>query len=151
VAAPTGHLRLGCSLRRDYELMVVRFAPDIEVEFAPEFEALGLGGTFRGHDGMLKLIETFGEAWERWNLLPEIVLDLGDRVLLLGTLRLAATTSGLQLEPDYAELMTARGGLVAHDEFFFGWDEGLRAAGLHPDAIALPSRGEAGKAAGSAG
>ena len=38
--------------------------------------------------------------------------------------------------------MTVRDGLVVRDQGFFGWDKGLRAAGLDPDAIALPSRGK---------
>lgn len=49
--------------RLDLELMLVRYAPDVEYEFDFQFEALGIGGTFRGHEGTLELIETFGEAW----------------------------------------------------------------------------------------
>ena len=40
-----------------------------------------------------------------------------------------------------------RGVLVAHQQEFMAWDAGLRAAGLDPGAIALPSRAEAGQAA----
>jgi hypothetical protein len=133
--------------RRDYKLMLVRYAPDLEIEFAPGFETLGLGGTFRGHDGLLKMLEAFREAWERWELLPVLILDLGDRALALGTLRLPGTASGLEFEREFAELMAPRGGLVAREQYFFGWDKGLRAAGLDPDAIALPSRGKAGQPA----
>jgi hypothetical protein len=44
-------------------------------------------------------------------------------------------------------LVTLREGLAVRDVHFFTWEEGMRAAGLDPDAIALPSRG---KPAGSA-
>jgi hypothetical protein len=81
--------------RRDFELMLVRYAPDVELETEPAFEALGLGGTFRGHDGLLRVIQAFWEAWERWEFRPAIVLDLGDRVLALGTVRLPGTARGL--------------------------------------------------------
>ena len=124
--------------RRDYELMLVRYAPDVEVEFDPEFETLGLGGTYRGHEGRQRMMEAFGEAWERRELLPELIVDLGDRALVLGTFRLPGTASGLEFESEYAQLVTPRGGLVAHEQLFFGWDKGLRAAGLDPDAIAPP-------------
>jgi hypothetical protein len=70
---------------------------------------------------------------------PEFVLDLGDRGLYLGTFRLPGNISGLELEREWAQLATLRDGLVAHEQYFFGWDKGLRAAGLDPDAIALPS------------
>ncbi len=137
--------------RGDFELMLVRYAPDVEVEFAPDFEALGLGGTFRGHDGMVKVIGAFEDAWERRESLPALILDLGDRVLNLGFFRLPGSASGLEFEREFAQLSTPRGGLVARDQYFFGWDKGLRAAGLDPDAVALPSRAKAGQAASSAG
>jgi ketosteroid isomerase-like protein len=129
--------------------MLVRYAPDVEVEFASEFEALGLDGTFRGHDGFVKMIQAFGEAWERWDLHPVAVLDLGDQLLVLGAFRLPGNVSGLELAQDFAQLITPRGGLVAREQAFMSWDNGLRAAGLDPDAITLPSRGKAGQAASS--
>jgi ketosteroid isomerase-like protein len=137
--------------RRDFELILVRYAPDVELEFDPEFEALGLGGTFRGHAGFLKYFQAVDEAWERRERLPEFVLDLGDRVLRLARFRLPGNVSGLMLEREWAQLATLRGGLVAHEQYFFGWDKGLRAAGLDPDAIALPSGGKAEQAARSTG
>ena len=131
--------------RRDFELMLVRYAPDVELETEPAFEALGLGGTFRGHDGLLRAIQEFTEAWERWEFRPATVLDLGDRLLALGTVRLPGTASGLELERQIAQLMTRRGGLVAHEQDFLAWDTGLRAAGLDPDAVALPALGRTGQ------
>lgn len=55
--------------------MHVRDAPHVEIEHGPDFEALGVGGTFRGHDGQLKMVEALN-AWERWEMPPAIVLDL---------------------------------------------------------------------------
>lgn len=103
---------LDAASRRDYELMLVRYAPDVENEFDAEFKALGLGGTFRGHDGMLEMIRAFGEAWERWEIRPSAVLDLGDQVLVLSALQLPGNVSGLELEQEFAQLITLRGGLV---------------------------------------
>jgi ketosteroid isomerase-like protein len=137
--------------RRDFELMLVRYSSDVAVEFDPDFEALGMGGTFRGHDAFLKMIQGFaGDAWERWEMRPAMVLDMGDRVLVLGTFRMPGTASGLEFQPEWAQLLTSRGGLVVREQEFFGWDKGLRAAGLDPDAVALPSRGRSVQAATSA-
>jgi ketosteroid isomerase-like protein len=141
----------GAVNRRDFELLLVRYAHDVQVRFDPDLEALGLGGTFRGHDGLLKLIETFGEAWERWELLPAVVLDMGNRFVGLGRFRLPGTASGLELEREFAQVWTFRDGLVANEQEFLAWDKGLRAVGLDSNALALPSRGEAGQAASSAG
>jgi hypothetical protein len=38
--------------------------------------------------------------------------------------------------------MTARAGLVVRDQYFFGWDKGLQAAGLDPNDITLPFTGD---------
>jgi ketosteroid isomerase-like protein len=137
--------------RRDFDLLLVRYARDVQVRFDPDLEALGLGGTFRGHDGLLEIIETFGEAWERWELMPAMVLDMGDRFVGLGRFRLPGTASGLEFEREFAQVLTFRGGLVVHEQEFLAWDKGLRAAGLDSDAIPLPSRGKAGQATSSAG
>ena len=135
--------------RGDYELMLVRYGPDVAVEFPPDFESLGMGGTFRGHDGLLAMTRTFDEAWEGRALFPEFVIDLGDRVLTLGTFHLPGSESGLEFESEFAQLIRLRAGLVAHEREFLTWDAALRAAGLDPDAIALPRRGATGHAASS--
>jgi hypothetical protein len=127
--------------RRDFELLLVRYAPGVQIRFDPDLAPLGMGGTFRGHDGVLKIIETFGEAWERWVLLPAVVLDLGDRFVGLGRLHLPGTASGLEFEREFAQVWTFRRGLVVHEQQFLAWDKGLRAAGLDPEAIPLPSAG----------
>jgi hypothetical protein len=58
--------------------------------------------------------------------------------------------SGLKLEREFASLFTRRGAAITRQQDFFGWEKGLRAAGLEPDAIALPARAEAGQAAANA-
>jgi ketosteroid isomerase-like protein len=131
--------------RRDFELMLVRYSPDLEIEFDADFEALGLGGTRRGHQGMVELINAFGEAWERWELRPVAVIDLGNRALALGIFHLPGNVSGLELEPEFASLLTVRGGVVARQQDFLSWEKGLRAAGLDADAIGLPARARAGR------
>jgi ketosteroid isomerase-like protein len=135
--------------REDFELILVRFSPDVEYEFNPGLQTLGLGGIFRGHEGMLEAFGKIAEAWESWELEPAYALDLGDRVLLLGFNRSRARGSGVTLEEEFAELNTARDGLVARHQAFFSWDEGLRAAGLDPAVLDVPARGTRQAAVGS--
>jgi uncharacterized protein len=137
--------------RRDFELMLVRYAPDVEFEFDPGEQALGLGGTFRGHEAMAEGLGALVEGWGQFELEPAYILDLGDRVLHLGFQHARGRASGVGLEQEVSQLITGREGLVARDEHFFTWEEGLRAAGLDPDAFALPPRGRAGQPASSAG
>ena len=127
--------------RGDFELMLVRYAPDVEFEFDPGEQTLGRSGTFRGHEAMAKaLAEQYFEGWGQFAVEPAYVLDLGDRVLCLGFQHARGHASGVQLEQENSQLLTVREGLVTRDVHFFTWEEGLRAAGLDPDAIALPKR-----------
>jgi hypothetical protein len=133
--------------RGDFELVMVRYANDVEIKFDPDFEALGLAGPFRGHEGILQREKAFQEEWKRWEAVPATVLDLGDQVVILGTVRLVGKVSGLELEREVAQLITSRDGLAVRDHIFLNWDKGLRAAGLDPDDIPLASQANAHSAA----
>jgi ketosteroid isomerase-like protein len=137
--------------RRDFELMLVRYAPDVEVESFPGMQTLDIAGTFRGHVGWLEAYGKLADAWDLMETDPTYILDLGERVLSFGLFRSHARASGVPLEQEFAQVLTAPEGLITHDQVFFSWEEALRAAGLEPDAIALPSRTRAGQAASSAG
>jgi ketosteroid isomerase-like protein len=121
------------SSRRDFELMLVRYAPDVRVE--TQFGALDLDGTFHGHEGVLHVIGTFGAAWDRWELRPTAVIDLGESLLALGRFHLPANESGLEFAPEFSQIVTIRGGLIVLDREFLSWEDGLRAAGLDPALI----------------
>jgi ketosteroid isomerase-like protein len=136
--------------RRDFELNLLFFAPDAEFEFPSGLQTLGLGDSFRGHEGRIEALNKLAEVWGSSELQPAYMLDLGDRVLNLGFWRSQARASTVPLEQELAQLVTLRDGLATRDQNFFSWEEGLRAAGLEPDAIALPSRTRAAEAAGSA-
>ena len=124
----------GAASRRDWDLVATRYAPDVEIAWDTEFAALGVG-TYHGHAGLREMSAAVEDAWEEWELVPAAMLDLGDRFLTLGTLRLPGNVSGLEMEPELAQLCTLKDALVAREQEFFGWDKGLRAAGLDPDEI----------------
>jgi ketosteroid isomerase-like protein len=136
--------------RRDLELNLVMFAPDVEFEFPSGMQSLGLGGPFKGYEGRIDAMEKLFEVWAT-ELEPAYILDLGDRLLNLGFGRFPARASEVQLGGEAAQLVTVRDGLITRDQIFFSWEEGLRAAGLEPGAISLPSRGRAAEAASRAG
>ena len=134
----------GAFNRRDFELMLVRYAPDIEFEFPPGQQTLGLSGTFRGHEAMTEALTELADGWGSFRLEPAYVIDLGDRLIALGSFHVRGRASGVQLDQEFAQLVTPANppwdGLLARDQAWFRWEEGLRAAGLDPDAIALPRR-----------
>ena len=120
--------------------MLVRYAPDLEFQFTPGQQTLGLDGTYHGHEGLLAGLGELAQVWDSTTLVPAYVVDLGPRALFLGFMQTRAGTTGIELEQKFAQLITLRGGLVSHDESYFSWDEGMRAAGLDPQAVALPER-----------
>lgn len=90
------------------------------------------------------------EGWASAEPKPAYVVDPGDRVLALGIFHVRGDASGVQLEQELAQLVTLREGLVERDQAWFSWEEGLRAAGLDPDAVALARRRAPRQAATSA-
>jgi hypothetical protein len=136
--------------RRDFELLLPRYAHDAEVAFDPGFQALGVGEPARGHRAMVEAYRTLSEAWG-WEGELCYIVDLGDRVLNLGFMHAQGRASGVKLDREVAQLVTLRDGLITREQLLFGWEEGLRAAGLDPDAVALPVRGKTSQAASSAG
>jgi ketosteroid isomerase-like protein len=137
--------------RRDFELNMVFFAPDVEFEFPAGMQTLGLSGPFRGQAGRIDALGKLFEVWGSWELEPAYFVDLGDRLLNLGFWRNRARASGVQLEPELAQVVTVRNGVIVRDQNFLSWEEGLRAAGLDPDAVHLPSRDKTGQVTARAG
>lgn len=124
--------------RRDLALNFLYFQPDCEFEFPPAMQTLGIPASFQGlegrNEGIAKLFEVWGSELEL-----RYVLDLGDRVLNLGIWHTRGQASDVPLDQELAQLLTIRDGLAARDQNFLSWEEGLRAAGLEPGAVALPA------------
>jgi ketosteroid isomerase-like protein len=118
--------------RKDWELMFVRYSPDVVWEIPEEFRTLGFAESYRGHEGLAEGLERFSEAFESWEIRPDRALDLGDRVLALGSFRGKARASGVEWQQEFSQLVTLANGLVVRDRFFYSWEQGLRAAGLDP-------------------
>jgi ketosteroid isomerase-like protein len=119
--------------RMDWELMLTRYSPEVVWEIPEEFQTLGFAPSYKGHRGVIEGLEQFAEAFESWEIRPARALDLGDRVLALGSFRGKARASGVEWGQPFAQLVTLKRGLVVRDRFFYSWEQGLRAAGLDPD------------------
>ena len=118
--------------RLDWELMLVRYSPEVVWEIPEEFQTLGFAPSYRGHRGVIEGLEQFSEAFESWQIRPSRAFDMGDQVLTLGRFRGKARTSGVVWEQEFSQLVTLARGVVVRDRFFYSWEQGLRAAGLDP-------------------
>ena len=119
--------------RKDWELMFVRYSPEVVWEIPEEFQTLGFAASYLGHEGLVQGLEQFSEAFESWEIRPDRALDLGDRVLALGSFRGKARASGVEWQQKFSQLVTLYKGLVVRDRFFYSWEQGLRASGLEPE------------------
>ena len=113
--------------------MVARYSPEVLWEIPEEFQTLGFAESYRGHEGLVQGLEQFSEAFESWEIRPARALDLGDRVLALGSFRGKARASGVEWQQEFSQLVTLWRGAVVRDRFFYSWEQGLRAAGLESD------------------
>jgi ketosteroid isomerase-like protein len=120
--------------RKDWELMFTRYSAEVVWEIPEEFQTLGFAPSYRGHEGLVEGLEQFSEAFSSWEIRPDRALDFGDRVLALGSFRGKARASGVEWQQPFSQLVTLKSGLVVRDRFFYSWEQGLRAAGLEPEA-----------------
>ena len=106
---------------------------DADVEWHPAIEP-GLEGkatTYRGHDGARTVWgEARGEAWERLTSRPEEFRDLGESVLALGQMDLAARATGIEFSQELGEVIDCRAGKIVRIRDFLTHAEALEAAGL---------------------
>jgi len=123
--------------RRDFELMLVRYAPNGVFEADAGLQALGVSGSARGREAMARVLVGTLEVFDRFELAPTVAVDLGNSVIVLGASRVHGRGSGIELKTELAQLPTIERGLVAHERDFFSWDDPLRAAALDPAALDL--------------
>jgi ketosteroid isomerase-like protein len=104
----------------------------LEAVRAPEFEKL----TARERDGMPvpsstdRYLDEIDEAWKAHRVEVEQIVDLGDRIVVLGHIEAEGRTSGVQLSQPVAGIYAVVDGRVARVDGFHIWDEALEAAGL---------------------
>ena len=87
------------------------------------------GGHHRGHEGFVRFIETWNEAWAEWSMDVQEFLDAGDSVVVL--VRMKATgQSGITLERDDAIVYKVQGDRIVRIDYYNNHPEALEAVGL---------------------
>ncbi len=114
--------------RRDVAAFLELLDPD--VEWVPILAVLE-GRVYRGHADVRRWIEDLATDWELFEVHPEELDDLGDRVLVSGHWRARGRASGVELDNQPGTwLYEIRGGKVVSMLTFTDRDEALEAAGL---------------------
>jgi ketosteroid isomerase-like protein len=119
---------------RDDRAWAERLA-EIEPHFEPDFEFVvfvpGNPETGRGFEEFRARFLDWVEPWETYRPNIEDILDLGDRVVVLGRDRGRMRGMDSEIEgPKGLVLYEFDGGRVSRVEYYFDRDEGLRKAGV---------------------
>jgi ketosteroid isomerase-like protein len=118
--------------RRDLEAALIYFRRD--VQFYPPRALVESGivdSSYRGHDGYRRFWGEWLTAWGRYRAEPQELIDLGDRLLILGRLKGHGDGSGTPVAQEYAALIYLRDGQVVRQQEYFEHAEALEDAGLH--------------------
>ena len=107
---------------------LVRFA-DPEVEWDAEPTAVDRQ-IVHGIDGVMEFFEEIFDAFEQVRQLPERFIDCGDQVLVFVRSEARARIAGLDINEQWAHLVTVRDGKAVRLQQFRDRDEALEAAGL---------------------
>jgi ketosteroid isomerase-like protein len=151
ISAGTVRLKLGSPLRRramqaaiqrgfsavarsDVDLNVLVYEPDTEV-WMHGMDGVGVGGCFRGREGVRALYGEIDSAFERWSWTIDRLVDGGDRVAVRGNfvgygrgsgVKTEVTSGGTAMELSSRGKITRQEWMVEQD----AWQQVLEAARL---------------------
>jgi ketosteroid isomerase-like protein len=111
--------------RHDFELAAHHLSPD--VEWLPASPAAVERSVYRG---LAEVAQGFNATWETWDVFDleeQEIRDFGDKVLWLGRVRARGGASGLELEQEFANVLTFSDDKVARIQGFLSWDEAEQA------------------------
>jgi hypothetical protein len=110
--------------------MLARYAQDVEFIADERFQALGVESPARGHAAARRYIEAVRMAFRTWEFSLHAFIDLGDRLVTLGTHHVQGSASGAAITEEFAQVLELAGGLVIRESDHWSWDAALATAGL---------------------
>jgi ketosteroid isomerase-like protein len=125
-------VRLGTEAtnRGDYEATFALYHPEVELIPPPEYVELGQDSLYRGREERLRFQRRWDAEWGEFRFEPEEVIDLGDRLLLVGRIKGSGLSSGAGFDRAWATLLTVSSGRVIREQAFLDHAAALEAAGL---------------------
>jgi ketosteroid isomerase-like protein len=120
--------------RSDLELVLQRYDPNVEV-WMRGMSGVGIGGCYRGHQGVRALYADIDGAFEEWRWTIRSVVDGGDRLAIRADFFGVGRGSGVETtmkDAGTAIRISARGRATWQEWFVEqdGWQKTLEAAGL---------------------
>jgi len=116
--------------RRDYETPFAFYHPEGELITPPQLVGLGFEPLYRGREDRIGFQRRWIDEWGEFRFEPEEIIDLGDRVLLIGRITGSGLSSRVLVDSEWANLLTVSAGQVVGEQIFVEHGEALEAAGL---------------------
>jgi hypothetical protein len=115
------------SARGDHAFALLFYEPDVDLRVVGEVApALGLAERYAGHEGYVRAWHDYTREMGSLRVVPEELIDLGDRVALRAKLIGVGRNSGVETARTlgYVCHLSARG-LIARQEGYWEWDLAL--------------------------
>lgn len=109
--------------RGDLDALVEFYDPDVV------FETLLLG-TRRGNEAIRLIYEENQKTLDGYDVVPEELIDAGDKVVAVVKMVGAGPSSGIALDENFAFVFTLRDGRCIREQAFRNRDEAVKAADL---------------------
>jgi hypothetical protein len=119
--------------RRDYKVAFAIIPPGYETHAPPELVVLGFQPVYRGPEERMQMQRRWMDEMGEFQQETKEIIDLGDRVLLLGWMRGTGLESGAAFESELAYLLEIAEGRLIRERLFRSHSEALEAAGLSAD------------------
>ena len=124
------------TLRRAYDAFssgdmgrILAFAhPDLEVVVPPDLSAEP--DTYRGHDGVRRYFQSFGDAMDEIHFQPERFWDVGQSVVAVVRITAKGRQTGIPVEQRIAQVWTIRDGKGIRVQAYTSLSDALKAVGL---------------------
>jgi ketosteroid isomerase-like protein len=87
-------------------------------------------GTYRGHEGYLRWVADWGDAWADYRMEPERWIDAGDKVVLIFQMTAKGKGSGVEVKRRDAIVWTVSDGKAVRLDYYNNEAQALEAVGL---------------------
>jgi ketosteroid isomerase-like protein len=116
--------------RGDLQSAFALFHPDVETIFPVEFASVGFPARTRGLKERVDAQRRWNDEWGEFRNEPEELIDLGDRVVVLGRFVGSGLSSGVGFDREVAYIFHVASGFAIREEVFLDQKAALEAAGL---------------------
>ena len=116
--------------RSDVAAMVEEHDPDVEWHPAMQASVGGEATVYRGHEGLRAMMRDFYEVFAEIHLDVSETRDIGDRVVLIGLLRVRGRESGVETQSPAAYVVSLGNRKVIEARTYLDPAEALEAVGL---------------------